>query len=95
MQQASELIYQAFVQFAGQYLVRGRFLYNLDEDVVHDASTVLKLFPNLDLLRLSILGDLPVPQFDTFYFVRYFFSFEKTSGIPGPGKTRVLFQKRS
>ena len=87
------MIYQVFVQFAGQYSVRGRFLYNLDVDVVHDASTVLKPFPNPDLLRLSILEDLPVRQSDIFYFVRHFFSFEKISGHSGLRKTWTKVSK--
>ena len=74
--QALEVICQVFVQSVGQYSVRVLFLCNLDEDAVHDASTVLEFSPNLHLLRESNQVVQQACLFDTFYFAHHFISFQ-------------------
>ena len=74
--QASEVICRVFVQSVGQYSVRVLFLCNLDEDAVHDASTVLEFFPNLHLLHESNQVVQQACLFDTFYFAHHFISFQ-------------------
>ena len=74
--QASEVICQVFVQSVRQYSVRVLFLCNLDEDAVHDASTVLEFSPNLHLLRESNQVVQQACLFDTFYFAHHFISFQ-------------------